>query len=83
MTLEELRTELERILSFEEQPNVDWEAVMARCLRTLERLNTEPEPPHPLDLVYHFLDDPDVRQKDRAYGEMQRQTLTRWLSDSA
>lgn len=83
MTLDELRTELEGILCLEEEASVDWGAVSARCLNALARLNREPEPPYPHDVVYRFLDDPDVRQKDRAYGEMQRHRVRRWLSDSA
>lgn len=83
MTLEELRTELECILHLEEQPSVNWEAVKARCLDSVARLNMAPEPPYPHEAVYHFLDDPDVRQKDCGYGEMQRDRLRRWLSDSA
>jgi hypothetical protein len=83
MTLQELRTELEGILRLEEQSSVDWEAVAARCLKAVARLNREPEPPYPHDVVYRFLDDPDVRQKDRDYGEMQRHRLRRWLAGRA
>lgn len=73
---------LKGILGLEEQASVNWEAVKTRCLKTLARLNKEPEPSYPHAVVYRFLDDPDVRQKDRAYGEMQRRRLSRWLSDS-
>lgn len=80
MTLEELRAELEAILSLEEQPRIDWPQVEARCLRTVERLNTEAEPSYPHEVVYHFLEDMDARQKSPRYGGGQRQRLRKWLA---
>jgi hypothetical protein len=79
MTLDELRAELRLILTTEEQPQVDWPAVEARCLRMVERLATEPAPDYPYDTVFHFLDDPDVRQKDAQYADVQRKQLRDWL----
>ena len=75
MTLDELRAELRAILTAEEQSPPDWQEVDRRSLRTVERLATEAEPSYPHDTVYHFLDDPDVRQKSPKYGEAQRQRL--------
>lgn len=81
VTLEELRAELGDILFFEEQSSVDWQAIETRCLQLVARLQNEPGPSYPHDVVYHFLDDPDIRQKDRAYGERQRDRLRRWLAN--
>ena len=81
MTIDELRTELRAILAAEEQSPPDWIHVDARCLRTIERLATEPEPPYPHELVYHFLDDSDVRRKSGFYADEQRQRLRHWLDD--
>ena len=79
MTREELRTELAAILALEEQSPTDWREVEARCLRTIERLNTEAKPSYQHEVVYHFLDDPDVRQKDDEYAVGQRERLRQWL----
>ena len=79
MTLEELQAELWTILAAEEQSPPDWATVEERCFRTVGRLATEPEPNYPHDVVYHYLDDPDVRQKSDRYGEQQRQRLRQWL----
>jgi hypothetical protein len=79
MTIEELRAELRAILAAEEQSPPDWQKIEARCLRTIGCLATEAEPSYPHDVVYHFLDDPDVRQKSAQYGDGQRQRLREWL----
>lgn len=83
MTGTELRASLTVILAAEEQPEVDWQEVESLCLQTLERLNTEPAPDYPYDTVYHFLDDPDVRQKDEGYARVQRERLRSWLDAAA
>ena len=80
MTLEELRNEMAAILSLEEQPTVDWREVDARCLIVVERLNTEADPLYPHDVVYHFLEDPDARQKSPRYALGQRERLREWLT---
>lgn len=82
MTIGELRTELAAILALEEQSPTDWHQVEARCLRTIERLTKEPEPSYPHEVVYHYLDDPDVRQKDSGYAKGQRERLRGWLDAS-
>jgi hypothetical protein len=82
MTLEELKAELRVILSEEDRPEADWSKVEALCLQIVKRLNTEPETPYPHDIVYRFLDDPDVRQKSAEYADAQRQRLRSWLASS-
>jgi hypothetical protein len=72
MTLDELMKDLRTILAAEEQSPPDWRKVELLCLRTVERLAADTAPPYPHDIVYHFLDDPDVRRRDRHYGELQR-----------
>jgi hypothetical protein len=79
MTGTELKASLRTILLAEEQSDTDWLAVEKQCLATLERLNTETAPAYPYDVVYHFLDDADVRQKDEAYARVQRDRLRTWL----
>lgn len=80
MTLDELRADLHAILLAEEQPHIDWAMVEAMCLRTIDRLNTEGQPEHPYDIVYHFLDDADVRKKDAGYATVQRERIMTWLT---
>ena len=79
MTIDELRSELRAILASEEQTPPDWQEVETRSHRVIERLATEDEPSYPHDIVYHYLDDPDVRRKSPRYGEGQRQRLREWL----
>ena len=83
MTGTELRACLTEILAAEQRPHVDWPAVEKLCMDTIERLNTETAPDYPYDTVYHFLDDPDVRQKDDGYARVQRQRLREWLETAA
>ena len=80
MTIDELKSELRAILVEEENPNVDWTRVEDLCLNTIRRLNTETNPAYPHDVVYLFLDDPDVRLKSPEYAETQRQRVKRWLA---
>jgi hypothetical protein len=82
MTIDELRDDLRAILAAEEQSPPDWMQVETLCLRTIKRLATETEPSYPRDVVYHFLDDPDVRQKSATYGAGQRERLRHWLDTS-
>ena len=79
MTIEELREGLTHVLAEEERPGTDWTAVEALCLALIARLNSGEEPEYPHDIVYHFLDDPDIRRKDAVYASRQRQRLREWL----
>jgi len=80
MKAEELRSALQTILDAEERADVDWALVEELCLGAIKRLVTEEPPPdYPYDIVFHFLDDPDVRQKDERYAEVQRQRVRAWL----
>jgi hypothetical protein len=81
MTLDELKFNLKLILAEEDSVDVDWSKVESLCLDVLRRLNTQPEPEYPHDIVSHFLDDPDVRQKSSEYALMQRQRLRNWLAE--
>ena len=80
MTLEELKAELASILVLEEETPTDWRDIEARCVRVLDRLNSEVEPSYPHDVVYHFLEDADGRQKSARYARGQRERLWEWLS---
>lgn len=79
MTLEELRSHLSAILAKEEASPIDWVSVDRLCLELIGRLRKGKEPPFPHDVAYHYLDDPDIRRKDEAYGRGQRLRLQRWL----
>lgn len=79
MTLEELRSHLRAILAKEEASPIDWVSVDRLCLELIGRLRKGKEPPFPHDVTYHYLDDPDIRRKDEAYGRGQRLRLQRWL----
>lgn len=80
MTLDELRAELHAILVAEEQSQIDWAKVEAMCLRVIRRLATEEQPDYPYSVVYHFLDDVDIRQKDSSYAAVQRERVRTWLT---
>lgn len=79
MTLEELRSDLRAILAQEEASPTDWVSVERMCLELIGKLARGKEPPYPHDVVYHYLDDPDIRRKDDPYGRGQRLQLQRWL----
>ncbi|WP_426166211.1 hypothetical protein [Sandarakinorhabdus sp. DWP1-3-1] len=80
MTSDELQADVHAILAAEKEPKIDWAMVEAMCLRAIERLNTEGQPEYPYDLVYHFLDDVDIRRKDPSYAAVQREPITTWLT---
>jgi len=79
MTLDELKSSLASILAAEEQAQINWTTVNSLCDEVVRRLNCEPAPDYPFDVVYHFLDDPDVRRKDASYAQVQRERLKEWL----
>lgn len=72
-----LRQRLTDILDAEEGPTVDWNAVEGLCVRLSDDLRSDPtaECPH---VVYHFLSDADIRQKDADYGREQRLEIRRF-----
>ena len=80
MTIEELRAGLAATLALEDRPEADWKQVESQCRAMIARLNTEPEPCYPHDIVYHFLEDADARQKSPRYAAGQRERLRQWLS---
>ena len=82
MTIVELRNELKAILALEEQVPPDWQEVEKRSLRLIAELSNMGQATYPHDVVYQFLDDPDVRQKSTAYAERQRHRLREWLNKS-
>ena len=79
MTLNELKADLRTILEGETKSAIDWNRVEELCLGVIRRLNAEPKADYPHDVVYHFLDDADVRQKDDGYAVIQPQRLRQWL----
>lgn len=80
MTLDELKSDLCTILAEEQREPVDWQKVEELCVQVVDRLNTEPEPAYPHDVVYHFLEDADARQKSARYADGQREELRAWLA---
>jgi hypothetical protein len=83
VTLEDLRSELRAILFEEEKSSVDWPAVQARCLELGLRVHREWHPTPADEPVLHYLDDPDIRKKDRRFAEWQRDQLRNWLDTRA
>jgi hypothetical protein len=71
---------LRQLLNLEEQPEIDWLVVAQLCDQTIRGLLVEPAPDYPHDVVFHFLDDADVRQKDGNYASVQRDRLRDWLN---
>ena len=82
MTEDELKSNLRRLMRLEEQPQIDWLAVDQLCDETIRRLLAEPSPDYPNNVVFRFLDDADVRQKDASYASVQRERLKAWLTQS-
>jgi hypothetical protein len=72
-----LRQRLTDILDEEERPSVDWNAVQTLCLRLSDDLDNHPNPDCP-HIVYHFLSDADIREKDADYGRGQRVEIRRF-----
>lgn len=79
MTLEDLKSDLRAILAKEEANLTDWGLVDRMCLELIEKLENGKAPSYAHDVVYHYLDDPDIRRKDDPYGRGQRLRLKRWL----
>jgi len=73
-----LKSELRRVVRDERRPSVDWPAVQARCLEISLRLEPELQRAVP-SVVLHFLDDADVRMKDRQYSASQHAKIREWL----
>ena len=72
-----LRQRLTDILNEEEGPNVDWNAVEELCRKLSDDLDNQPNPDCP-HIVYHFLSDADIREKDAEYGQGQRLEIRRF-----
>ena len=72
-----LRLRLSGILTEEERPIVDWDLVQTLCMNLYGDLDRHPDfdCPH---VVYHFLSDTDIRQKDEDYGRNQRVEIKRF-----
>ncbi|HEY0629355.1 MAG TPA: hypothetical protein VGD23_08505, partial [Sphingomicrobium sp.] len=74
----ELRQLLRAILDLEGADPVDWTRVQQLSADLDQRLAqaSEYDPPH---LVFHYLDDSDIRQRDSAYAETQRAEIRRFV----
>ena len=72
-----LRQQLTDILNEEERPRVDWNAVQGLCRKLSDDLDNLPDPDCP-HIVYHFLSDADIREKDADYGRGQRVEIRRF-----
>ena len=73
--MDELRSRLAVILAVEEQEPADWEEV--------ERLASELQRDLPIDAtpeaVHRYVDDADIRCRDKAYASRQRQEVRRFI----
>jgi hypothetical protein len=83
MTAEELKAALHMVLEQEAKEPVDWDLVEQSCLAVIHRLNSEDEPRYPHHIVYHFLDDADIRRKSDVYASQQRAKLREWLGETS
>jgi hypothetical protein len=83
VTIEELKAALRTVLEQEAQKPVDWHLVEQSCLAVIKRLNSEDEPNYPHHIVYHFLDDANVRRKSDAYASQQRAKLKEWVEETS
>ena len=79
MISDDLRAELRSILALEAAADVDWPSVEQRCLALVRDFVPESRDD---GIVLHFLDDPDIRRKDRGYAGRQREKLSRYLSEN-
>ena len=73
----ELRRRLDDLIRLEEAEVVDWPEVEDRCLALAEMLRHN-EATYP-DVVHHFVDDVDIRQKDLGYAQRQRGLVRRYV----
>ena len=75
MDMDDLRRRLATTLAVEERRPVDWVEV--------ERLSGGLQRDLPIDAtpesVHRYLDDADIRARDEAYGERQRQAVRRYV----
>ncbi|MBB6123924.1 hypothetical protein [Sphingobium subterraneum] len=75
MELDELRRRLKIILAAEERELPDWSEV-ERLIRELQpQLHIDATP----EIVYHYLDDADIRVRDYAYALRQRRKVRRFV----
>lgn len=72
-----LRQRLTDILNYEERTIVDWDSVQRLCMNLYDDLDKNPDLACP-HIVYHFLSDADIRQKDADYGRGQRVEIRRF-----
>ena len=72
-----LRQRLTDILNEEERLSVDWNAVQGLCTKLSNDLDNQSSPDCP-HIVYHFLADGDIREKDVDYGRGQRVEIRRF-----
>jgi hypothetical protein len=78
MHLDQLKAELATILSMEDAAHPEWARIEGRCLELNKRLMAEGRWTCP-EVVSHFLDDPDIRRKDRVYEARQRKMIRDWM----
>jgi hypothetical protein len=79
ITPSRLRNDLSAILALEAADPVDWEQVSALSLALSEALHGNANGICP-DQIYHFIDDFDIRQRDPAYADMQRDRVRAFLA---
>jgi hypothetical protein len=75
MEMDELRSRLALILAVEENKRTDWFEVerLARELQGNLLIDATPE------VVHHYLDDGDIRRRDKAYAVRQREQVRRFV----
>lgn len=77
MEADELRQRLAVILAAEEQEPPDWAEVERLSTKLLPQLHVGPTP----EIVYHYLDDADIRARDEEYAARQRRGVRRFVEN--
>lgn len=74
----ELRSRLAAILDDEEVASVDWIDIERRCLELAQEIQgREQDCP---EIVAHYLCDSDIRARDSAYADRQRDGVRRYVT---
>jgi hypothetical protein len=70
---------LSELLSLENVTSPDWVLIKNISTEEISRLNETGEGQDVNGIPYQFLEDYDIRQRDAAYGDMQRRRLREYL----
>ena len=78
METDELRRRVGIILDAEEREPRDWTQVERLTDQLQQHLQADPDAECP-EIVYHYLDDADIRARDEVYAGQQREPVRRFV----